>query len=166
MPDLYNVKCALALEESHEFARQAVSKRRRQHWRSRRAVQLRPLAHIFDTQWTVLVLAMAMSRLPGHASGSERTTPHSTPLRSTTAAHILLGENKPPLLSWTTDDNWLSTLLTTEFDNEHPLRPWPSSAHAPPARANNTTPIKKNSLHDFLPSSKLLVGKPLDVQQA
>ena len=65
-------------------------------------------------------LAMAMSRLPGHASGSELVTPHSTPCRSTTAAHILFGENKPPLCSWTTDASWPSTLFTTDAETEQP----------------------------------------------
>jgi len=70
--------------------------------------------------FAVNALAIAMSRLPGHASGSERTTPHSTPCRSTTAAHILFGENRPPLLSWTTAASLPSTLFTTAGDIEQP----------------------------------------------
>src|SRR5258708_5450694 len=42
---------------------------------------------------------MAMDRLPGHASGSLRTTEQRMPCRSTTADHIRLGLNKPPLAS-------------------------------------------------------------------
>src|SRR6266478_2349618 len=66
----------------------------------------------------VLALAIAMSRLPGHASELELMTLHRTPSRSTTAAHILLGENSPPLLRLTTDDNCPSTLFTTDCDSE------------------------------------------------
>src|SRR5262245_42426877 len=52
----------------------------------------------------VAALAMAMDRLPGHASASLRTTEQRTPCRSTMADHIRLGLNKPP---------WASGNLTT-----------------------------------------------------
>src|ERR1700732_3083052 len=58
---------------------------------------------------------MAMDRLPGHASGSLRTTEQRTPCRSTTADHIRLGLNKPPLASgrFTTVASFACKLLTT-----------------------------------------------------
>src|SRR5689334_10406424 len=90
-----------------------------------------------------------MSRLPGHASASERVTPHSTPCRSTTAAHILLGANKPPLLfgGCTTDASLASTLLTTDGESEQAgccprlsgSFPWLFCAKAPVAPAVRMT---------------------------
>src|SRR5262245_62103918 len=62
----------------------------------------------------VAALAMAMDRLPGHASGSLLTTEQRTPFRSTIADHIRLGLNKPPLASgsFTTPASCACTFLT------------------------------------------------------
>src|ERR1700731_4870276 len=63
----------------------------------------------------VAAFAMAMDRLPGHASGSLRITEHRTPCRSTIADHIRLGLNKPPLApgSFTTTASCACRFLTT-----------------------------------------------------
>src|ERR1700704_3208078 len=58
---------------------------------------------------------MAMDRLPGHASGSLRTTEQRPPCGSTIADHNRLGLNKPPLApgSFTTTASCACRFLTT-----------------------------------------------------
>src|ERR1700710_472368 len=48
--------------------------------------------------FAVLALAIAIARLPGQAS-PVKVTEQSVPTRSTTADHMRLGENNPPLWS-------------------------------------------------------------------